>query len=893
MASNHSGSVKDFHQQNPPHDYCSISMSSPPPNLPRVTPPSTSGRYRMPLAAIPFFENLNTPSPPRRAEHLVNRKTRFEREMDNLLEEKENQKGKRSPSKKPSAMEGAEADDKYVGPWVLGKMVGKGASGRVRLARSRWSRVYAAIKIVPSANFNDASGRGVFSKERKALEREVSIMKLLNHPNLMKLYDVYERQGHFYIALEFIAQGELFDYINAKRYLETNEASFFYQQLINGLQYLHSFGICHRDLKPENLLLDDDLTLKIADFGMASFQAEDEWLRTSCGSPHYASPEIISGSYYHGAMVDVWSSGVILYALLVGRLPFDDPHIPTVMKLASRAEYYLPPEMPRDAADLIEQIFVINQNMRITIPHIVSHPFLRRVWVPDRSLPARRVPVGPPPFNPYSTILPSWTLTLGNFDPELLQGVGAIMRNDNLQDVMYRIHSSSDVWAKRFYHLLKARKDQLETEQKRLDELRAGSFDQGSVVVRSASPVGASIRYNPPSDASASNEKENTPPEPQNSGKKQRNRVLHAFSGKRRKSERTETSVDLSLDDHSSIDDVFRSGPDEEDRASGRTGLVSGLFRVASPSSRVAATQSWKERISNAISRTGLRLKTSKRKKSPEEHFDVASDAPTVPPLPEFLKNMVSSCPTEAESGDIAPRSISPIRERLSQFFSRDSSDSPPSPVAARATTREGDLLVRPPLHERVSTIADRKITHAVPRDQLDDVVSHPYGMSSHLSLHEPEFPILIQSPLRATAGAAEKVTRPMFETEVSKSESRAVDADFPTGELTREMLWEGDVVDCYGRCVDFMRLYGIEIWMLDRQTPGLHCRLESPGPSNLEIPPLTIHFRVRLIAFEDLPDSVTWRVTRIVITLEDGPMDQFDLLVANLRATSSPARIR
>ena len=272
--------------------------------------------------------------------------------------------------------------------------------------------------------------------------------------------------------------------------------------------------------------------------------------------------------------------------------------------------------------------------------------------------------------------------------------------------------------------------------------------------------------------------------------------------------------MDLSLDDQSSIDDVFRSGPDEEDRASGRTGLVSGLFRVASPSSRVAATQSWKERISNAISRTGLRLKTSKRKKSPEEHFDVASDAPTVPPLPEFLKNMVSSCPTEAESGDIAPRSISPIRERLSQFFSRDSSDSPPSPVAARATTREGDLLVRPPLHERVSTIADRKITHAVPRDQLDDVVSHPYGMSSHLSLHEPEFPIrmllfyntgstanytpvnqVIQSPLRATAGAAEKVTRPMFETEVSKSESRAVDADFPTGELVGQAPFRRNVL--------------------------------------------------------------------------------------------------
>jgi serine/threonine-protein kinase HSL1 (negative regulator of Swe1 kinase) len=97
-----------------------------------------------------------------------------------------------------------------------------------------------------------------------------------------------------YIALEYVAQGELFDYINAKRFLETNEASFFFQQLINGIHYLHSFGICHRDLKPENLLLDDHLTLKIADFGMASFQSEDEWLKTSCGSPHYASPEIIA-----------------------------------------------------------------------------------------------------------------------------------------------------------------------------------------------------------------------------------------------------------------------------------------------------------------------------------------------------------------------------------------------------------------------------------------------------------------------------------------------------------------------------------------------------------------------------------------------------------------------
>jgi hypothetical protein len=119
----------ESHQQYPFCDCCPIPTQHPPLSLPRVTPPSTSARQRMPLASIPLFENLNTPSPPRRAEHLVNRKTRFEREMDTLDEEKEKQQEKASPSKKPSALEGADADDKYVGPWVLGKMVGKGASG--------------------------------------------------------------------------------------------------------------------------------------------------------------------------------------------------------------------------------------------------------------------------------------------------------------------------------------------------------------------------------------------------------------------------------------------------------------------------------------------------------------------------------------------------------------------------------------------------------------------------------------------------------------------------------------------------------------------------------------------------------------------------------------------
>jgi hypothetical protein len=197
----------------------------------------------------------------------------------------------------------------------------------------------------------------------------------------------------------------------------------------------------------------------------------------------------------------------------------------------------------------------------------------------------------------------------------------------------------------------------------------------------------------------------------------------------------------------SSVDDVFRTGTKEE-ATSGRSSLVSGLFQASSPTSPVPATHSWKDKITNAISRTGLRLRASKRKNLPDDHFDVASDAPDVPPMPEFLKSMVSTCPSSTGSGNIAPGSYSPTRDRLAKFFSRASSRSPSPFGVQRENARErtspnnATHLARPIMRERVSTIADRKITQAVPREEFEDVTSHAHGMSSHLSLHEPDFPI-------------------------------------------------------------------------------------------------------------------------------------------------------
>ena len=136
---------------------------------------------------------------------------------------------------------------------------------------------------------------------------------------------------------------------------------------IAGIDYCHRFNICHRDLKPENLLLDRDRNIKIADFGMAALERGDKLLETSCGSPHYASPEIVAGLNYHGASSDIWSCGIILFALLTGRLPFDDEDIRTLLAKVKIGKFNMPQELPHEAKDLIRRMLEVNPSKRITV----------------------------------------------------------------------------------------------------------------------------------------------------------------------------------------------------------------------------------------------------------------------------------------------------------------------------------------------------------------------------------------------------------------------------------------------------------------------------------------------------------------------------------------------
>lgn len=209
----------------------------------------------------------------------------------------------------------------------------------------------------------------------RSIEREIVIMKLIEHPNIMQLYDVWETSTELFLILEYVEGGELFEYLCDKGRLPVSEALGYFQQIIGAVHYCHSFNIAHRDIKPENLLLDKDKNIKVADFGMAIWQGKSEFLSTSCGSPHYAAPEVISGHAYQGTSADVWSCGIVLFALLAGRLPFDDEDLATLLDKVKVGRYEMPTDIDPRAQNLISRMLQKDVTKRITLEEILKHPF--------------------------------------------------------------------------------------------------------------------------------------------------------------------------------------------------------------------------------------------------------------------------------------------------------------------------------------------------------------------------------------------------------------------------------------------------------------------------------------------------------------------------------------
>ncbi|XBI22326.1 hypothetical protein VPH35_063355 [Triticum aestivum] len=270
----------------------------------------------------------------------------------------------------------------------LGKTLGHGTFGKVMIAEHKLTGQKVAIKILNRHQME------IMEMVEKA-KREIKILRLfidLIHPHIIRVYEVIETPKDIFVVMEYCQNGELLDYIVEKGRLQEDEARRIFQQIISGVEYCHRNMVVHRDLKPENLLLDSKYNVKLVDFGLSNVMHDGHFLKTSCGSLNYAAPELISGNLYAGPEVDVWSCGVILYALLCGRVPFEDDNIPNLIKKIKGGFYILPSYLSDLAMDLIPRILIVDPMKRITIRGIRDHP-----WFQNR-LP--RYLAVPPPNTP-------------------------------------------------------------------------------------------------------------------------------------------------------------------------------------------------------------------------------------------------------------------------------------------------------------------------------------------------------------------------------------------------------------------------------------------------------------------------------------------------------------
>ncbi|KAI9496968.1 kinase-like domain-containing protein [Zychaea mexicana] len=229
-----------------------------------------------------------------------------------------------------------------------------------------------AIKVISRSQLATSSTMA------RCVQRELAVLQLLHHPHLVDLRQVLQDSQNVYFVMEYMEGGELFQVLSRRGKLPEDEARHLFRQLTTALAWCHAHHICHRDLKPENILLDKEQKhVKIADFGMAAIQSPDALLQTSCGSPHYASPEIVRGKHYYGPASDVWSCGVILYAMLTGHLPFDDDSVSRLLSKIKAGRYIpLPSNVSREARDLIKSMLVVDPCKRISLDAVLAHPWL-------------------------------------------------------------------------------------------------------------------------------------------------------------------------------------------------------------------------------------------------------------------------------------------------------------------------------------------------------------------------------------------------------------------------------------------------------------------------------------------------------------------------------------
>lgn len=265
-----------------------------------------------------------------------------------------------------------------LGKYELGRTLGEGNFGKVKFAKDLNSGDSFAVKILEKNRIIDL-------KITDQIKREIATLKLLKHPNVVRLHEVLASKNKIYMVLEYVTGGELFDRIASKGKLTEAQGRKLFQQLIDGVSYCHSKGVFHRDLKLENILLDAKGNIKISDFGLSALPQhfrDDGLLHTTCGSPNYVAPEVLANRGYDGATSDVWSCGVILYVILTGYLPFDDRNLAVLYQKIFKGDAQMPKWLSPGAQNMIRRILDPNPLSRITIADIKADEWFKKDYAP-------------------------------------------------------------------------------------------------------------------------------------------------------------------------------------------------------------------------------------------------------------------------------------------------------------------------------------------------------------------------------------------------------------------------------------------------------------------------------------------------------------------------------
>ncbi|XP_058203486.1 CBL-interacting serine/threonine-protein kinase 5-like isoform X1 [Rhododendron vialii] len=270
------------------------------------------------------------------------------------------------------------------GKYEMGRFLGKGTFAKVYYGKQLNSNDSVAIKVISK---DQVKKEGMMDQ----IQREISVMRLVRHPNVVEIKEVMATKTKIYFVMEYVKGGELFAKV-ARGRLREDSARKYFQQLIAAVDYCHSRGVSHRDLKPENLLLDENGDLKVSDFGLSALpeqQRIDGLLHTQCGTPAYVAPEVLRKKGYDGAKADIWSCGVVLFVLVAGFLPFQDENVMNMYKKVFKAEFDFPPWISPDARRLISKLLVADPHRRISIPAIMRVPWFRKNFARSNSFQIR------------------------------------------------------------------------------------------------------------------------------------------------------------------------------------------------------------------------------------------------------------------------------------------------------------------------------------------------------------------------------------------------------------------------------------------------------------------------------------------------------------------------